>query len=81
MVISLCDFAVSPLTQCATIQLHTTPRDTTLFLELDMPLIIGQITLIDILFFGCCRKMGKSAFGLMNLTKQTADMEKTKGRH
>ena len=77
-VISLCDFAVSPLTQCSTIKLYTTPRDTTLFLDLDMPLIIGQITIIDILFFCCCRKMGKQAFSLMHRTKQAADREKIK---
>ncbi|MDZ7724096.1 MAG: SIS domain-containing protein [candidate division KSB1 bacterium] len=75
-VISLCDFAVSPLTKSSNINLYTTPRDTTLFLNIDMPLIIGQISIIDILFSCCCRITGQHAFDMMHTTKKIADKEK-----
>ena len=75
-VISLCDFAVSPLTRTATINLYTTPRNTTFFLDFDMPFIIGQINIIDILFTCCCSRMGEKAIMTYNNTKRVADREK-----
>ncbi len=75
-VISLADFAVSPLTKISDINLYTTPRNTAQFLELDLPLIMGQIAIIDVLFFACCSQMGHRSVDLMNLTKSIADQEK-----
>ncbi len=75
-VISLTDFAVSPLTRASTIHLYTTPRDTTLYLDVDMPLIIGQISIVDAVFFCCCSKMGEKSLRMMNTTKRVADEEK-----
>lgn len=76
MIISLCDFAITPLAQTSHINLYTTPRNVTLFLDLEMPLIIGQINIIDILFFVCCQKMGTKSIDMINMTKRTADREK-----
>ena len=75
-VISLCDFAVSPLTRNAEINLYTTPRNTTQFYDLDVQLITPQINIIDVLFFCCCAKLGNKAVDFMNRTKSKADREK-----
>jgi DNA-binding MurR/RpiR family transcriptional regulator len=54
VIISLSDYAVSPLNKIADINLYTTPRNTNLFKNLEMPLLIGQISLIDLLFSLLC---------------------------
>ncbi len=75
-VISLCDFAMTPLSRTSDINLYTTPRNVTHFLDMEMPLIIGQISIIDVLFICCCLRLGKNAFGLYHTTKEFADREK-----
>jgi len=75
-VISLCDFAVSPLIRNSEINLYTTPRNTTQFYDLDVQLITPQINIIDVLFFCCSSKLGKKAVDFMNKTKKKADKEK-----
>ena len=75
-VISLCDFAITPLSKTSDINLYTTPRNVTHFIDMEMPLIIGQISIIDVLFICCCLKLGKNAFGLYHTTKEFADREK-----
>jgi DNA-binding MurR/RpiR family transcriptional regulator len=77
-VISLSDFAISPLTKVSNANLYTTPRNASLFLNIDMPLITGQIALIDILYSCCCIRMSEKASGLYNKTKASADSEKLK---
>ena len=78
IVVALTDFAISPLSRIAKINLYTTPRNTRLFLHVDMPLIIGQINILDVLFFACCARMGKRSADILNATKLIADGEKTK---
>lgn len=75
-VISLCDFAISPLTKVSTINLYTTPRNTTQFSEMDVQLFIAQINIIDILFFKCCTEISQDSIELLNRTKAYSDMEK-----
>ena len=75
-VISLCDFAITPLSRISNINLYTTPRNVTHFLDMEMPLIIGQISIIDVLFICCCLKIGKASFDLYHTTKKFADREK-----
>lgn len=77
-VISLSDFAISPLTKVSNTNLYTTPRNAGLFLNIDMPLIIGQIVIIDILYSCCCIRMSEKAANLYNKTKISADAEKLK---
>jgi RpiR family carbohydrate utilization transcriptional regulator len=77
-VISLSDFAISPLTKVSNTNLYTTPRNASLFLNIDMPLIVGQIALIDILYSCCCIRMSEKAPDLYNKTKISADAEKIK---
>ena len=77
-VISLSDFAISPLTKVSNSNLYTTPRNASLFLDMDMPLIIGQIAIIDILYSCCCVKMSNKAADLYSKTKLSADAEKLK---
>lgn len=49
-IISLSDFAETPLSTAAEITLFTTPRNASLYKEIEMPLLIPQIALIDSLF-------------------------------
>ena len=77
-VVSLSDFAISPLTKVSDTNLYTTPRNATLFQNIDMPLIIGQITLIDILYSCCCLRMIEKSSFLYSKTKSSADAEKLK---
>lgn len=77
-VISLSDFAISPLTKVSDINLHTTPRNVNLFMNIDMPLIIGQIAIIDVLYSCCCVRLAEKASEKYKLTKASSDAEKTK---
>ena len=77
-VVSLSDFAISPLTKVSNTNLYTTPRDANLFLNIDMPFIIGQIIIIDILYSCCYLKMGENSSRLFSKTKLSADTEKLK---
>ncbi|HDL18931.1 MAG TPA: MurR/RpiR family transcriptional regulator [Bacteroidetes bacterium] len=75
-VISLCDFAISPLTRNSDINLYSTPRNTTQFSDMDVQLLTAQINIIDVLFFACCSGLDKRAIDFLNLTKSKADKEK-----
>lgn len=75
-VISLSDFAISPLTKVSDINLHTTPRNVNLFMNIDMPLIIGQIAIIDVLYSCCCVRLAEKASENYKKTKASSDAEK-----
>jgi DNA-binding MurR/RpiR family transcriptional regulator len=75
-IISLTDYAISPLSKLAHINLFTTPRNSSKFMNVDMPLIIGQIFIIDTLYMICCAKMGKKSIDFYGKTKGIADSEK-----
>lgn len=75
-VISLSDYAISPLTKLSNINLYTTPRNTILFSDLDVPLITGQINILDILFARCCSIIGRGAIEQYQKSKSGADLEK-----
>lgn len=76
--ISLCDYAISPLSMIADLPLFTTPRNAAQFLDMEMPLTIAQMNLIDILFLYTSIKMGETAFDRFQRTKQISDNEKIK---
>jgi DNA-binding MurR/RpiR family transcriptional regulator len=77
-VISLTDYAISPLSRLATVNLFTTPRNVSRFMDIDMPLAIGQLFIIDALFMLCCVKKGESASDVYRKTKQSTDAEKVR---
>ena len=77
-VISLSDYAVSPLTKISDINLFTTPRNANLFMNIDLPLIIGQIAIIDVLFSCCCVRLAERASANFEKTKASSDAEKLK---
>lgn len=77
-IISLTDYAVSPLSRLAGINLFTTPRNSSQFMNIDIPLVIGQILIIDTLYMVCCIKMGKKSSEIFMKTKISADSEKVK---
>lgn len=49
-IIALCDFLQSPLSMLADISICTTVRNSNKYIDVDFPLIQGQITIIDILY-------------------------------
>lgn len=77
-VISLSDFAISPLTKVSDYNLYTTPRNANLFMNIDMPLIIGQIAIIDVLYSCCCIRLAEKASEFYEKTKASSDAEKIK---
>jgi len=77
-VISLSDYAVSPLTKISDINLFTTPRNANLFMNIDLPLIIGQIAIIDVLYSCCCVRLAEKASANFEKTKASSDAEKLK---
>lgn len=77
-VISLSDFAISPLTKVSDYNLYTTPRNANLFMNIDMPLITGQIAIIDVLYSCCCIRLAEKASEFYEKTKASSDAEKIK---
>jgi len=77
-VISLSDFAITPLTKLSDYNLYTTPRNANLFMEIDMPLLIGQIAIIDVLYSCCCVRLAEKAVENYDKTKASTDAEKMK---
>lgn len=77
-VISLSDFAISPLTKNSDINLFTTPRNASLFQDIDMPLVVSQITMIDALYSCCCAKFPEKAAEIYNGTRLSSVEEKMK---
>lgn len=75
-IIALTDYAVSPLSKLADVNLYTTPRNVNHHLELEMPLLIGQITLIDVLQMCCISRLPEEAVEHYRTTKEAADLEK-----
>ncbi len=49
-VVSICDFVNSPLANRSNISICTTVRESNKYIDMDFPLIQGQITIIDILY-------------------------------
>lgn len=75
-VVGLSDFAITPLSKASNYNLHTTSRNIDLMSDIDMPLITGQITIIDMLYMCCTMKMGDAA--LQNFLKTDASAKSEK---
>lgn len=75
-VISLSDFAVSPLTKNSDITIFTTPRNASLFQNIDMPLVVNQITVIDVLYSSCCSRFPEEAARIYQNTRLQQKEEK-----
>ncbi len=75
-VVSLSDFAVSPLTKNSDITIFTTPRNASLFQNIDMPLVVNQIAAIDVLYSGCCSKFPDEAARIYQSTRIQQTEEK-----
>ena len=75
-ILTLSDYAISPLSQLGDVNLFTTPRNGSHFMGIDMPLLIGQIYILDALYMCCCVKMGKKSSELFEKTKGATESEK-----
>ena len=60
-VVAISDFINAPLSHFADINLCTTIRDANTFLDIDFPLIQGQVTIVDILYKYLFAKKQKEA--------------------
>lgn len=78
VIISLSDFALSPLAKVSDYNIYTTPRNGSTFLNIDMPLLMGQTTILDMLYTCCCIKSGQSAANAYRITRESVDTEKIK---
>jgi len=77
-IVSLSDFALSPLAKISDYNLYTTPRNGSTFLNIDMPLLMGQLTILDMLYTCYCVKSGQTAANAYKITREWIDMEKIK---
>ncbi|MBR3967913.1 MAG: MurR/RpiR family transcriptional regulator [Clostridia bacterium] len=75
-VVSVCDFVDSPLAHLSNVSLCTTVRDSNKYIDLDFPLIQGQITLIDILYACVYNKLSCSAFKSIQITHDAVRSDK-----
>ena len=75
-VISLCDFTDSPLANLSDVSICTTIRESNKYIDVDFPLIQGQITLIDILYACTCNRTAPVAVQSFQKTKQAVDNDK-----
>lgn len=75
-VVSLSDFTISPISKTSDLNLYTTPRNVNAFINIDMPLTIGQLTIIDMLYICCCKALGEKATSTYAKTKSIADTGK-----
>lgn len=75
-VISLSDFTISPISKTSDLNLYTTPRNVSAFMNIDMPLTVSQLTIIDTIYICCCKVMGRKATEAYSITKEFADKEK-----
>lgn len=72
-VISISDYAVSPLAALTDISLHTTPRNANLYREVELPLMTGQIAVIDSLFSCMAVRGGSAAADVFRRTRRAID--------
>ena len=75
-VICISDYAVSPLSAVSDIILHTTPRNASLFKDIEMPLLGGQIAVIDSLFSCLAVRQGSRASDVYRRTRIAADKKR-----
>lgn len=78
-VISICDFVDSPLAHLSDISICTTVRDSNKYIDLDFPLIQGQITLIDILYACVYNAISNDASKNFQLTHEAVNEDKLPG--
>jgi len=72
-VLSISDYAISPLNRVADITLFTTPRTSNIFMATEMPLLIGQVLIIDALFGVLATMVEEPAGTFYRKTKEAAD--------
>lgn len=77
-VVTLGDFTNTPMDALADISICTTVRESRKYMDVDFPLIQGQITVIDILYAYIYRRLKKDA--AVNLSKTTSAINSEKVR-
>lgn len=77
-VVSLSDFAISPLAKVSDYNLYTTPRNGGTFMNIDMPLFMGQVTILDLLYACLCVKNPEVSSSAYSKSRASVDAEKMK---
>ncbi|MCQ2385473.1 MAG: MurR/RpiR family transcriptional regulator [Clostridia bacterium] len=75
-VLSVTDFADSPLSALADISICTTLRNSNKYLDTDFPLIHGQITMIDVLYSCVCHSSQGASAAKLQKTKEAVNEDK-----
>lgn len=75
-VISICDFTDSPLAKLSDISICTTVREANKYVDMDAPLIQGQITLIDILYACMYNRTARESSKSFHKTKRAVEEDK-----
>lgn len=79
-VVSISDYAISPLNREADVLLYTTPRTASIFADTDMPLVLGQILIVDALFGMLVAKSAPEAESVYRRAQDAADRSKLRDR-
>lgn len=77
-VISICDFLNSPLANRSDISICTTVRESNKYIDVDFPLIQGQITIIDIIYAYLYNRMPEVSSYKLKKTKEAVSRDKTR---
>lgn len=77
LVISICDFAHSGLSEVSDIVIYTTVRDSNKYLDADFPLIQGQLTIIDMIYSCFRSKMTEQSSAMFSKTAEAVKKDKT----
>ena len=77
-VISICDFLNSPLANRSDISICTTVRESNKYIDVDFPLIQGQITIIDIIYAYLYNRMPEVSSYKLKKTKEAIFRDKTR---
>jgi len=75
-VVAVSDYAISPLNRAADITLYTTPRTANVFLTTELPLVVGQVLIVDALFGVLATRVQPEAEETYRRTKGAADQSK-----
>ena len=75
-VVSISDYAVSPLSAVSDLCIHTTPRNASLYKDIEMPLLAGQIAVIDSLFSCMAVRAGSAAAEIYRRTSMAMDRKR-----
>ena len=77
-VISICDFVNSPLANRSDISICTTVRESNKYIDIDFPLIQGQITIVDVIYAYLYHRMPEYSSYRLRKTRDAVRRDKSR---